>query len=134
MSSREGFAGIRALRSRFLGAVAVGAMIVLAPGCTDSPDPTIESLGLSVRTEIQAGATFEMAVPAQDDTRIAVLSNPDGISTATFVADGMNNVAIEVDADMPRGDYNLVFRVLHDGREYDLPWPFTVTDPGGSAS
>lgn len=126
--------GLQTFWPRFLLSSVVLTLVVFGSACSTTPDPTVESLGLPFGGEIQAGATFHMAVPKQGNTQIEVLANPTGISSATFDENGMSNIVIEVEEDMPRGDYNLVLRVFRDGNEFHLAWPFTVIALGESDS
>lgn len=126
--------GLQTFWLRLLFAWVVLAVVVFGSACSTTPDPTVESLGLPFGGEIQAGATFQMAVPTQKDTRIEVLANPTGISSATFDENGMTNIVIEADENVPRGDSSLSLRVFRDGNEFDLSWPFTVIARGESDS
>jgi hypothetical protein len=119
-------------RWRFAMAAAL-ALMVLASGCSAATAPDLESLGLAIETDIQAGATFEVAAPKQPGTTVSVDTTPAGITAA--ITDGptagMMLLKVNVEFDTPRGDYNLGLSVVRDGDEFLVGWPFGVVDPGG---
>jgi hypothetical protein len=107
-------------------------MLLLA-ACGTSPTVDLESLGLLIDADIQAGSQFSVAVPAQPDTTIEVVSAPPGVIAAITGPDSTDTyntywLTIEVDADTPRGAYALALRVVQGGKESQLGWPFDVTD------
>jgi len=118
-----------------LGAAAALALMVLATGCSSSEEPSLESLNLAIAADIQAGETFEVAVPSQSDTLVAVETTPAGV-TAAITDDseaGTMLLTVNVEFDTPRGAYNLGLSVVRDGKEFLVGWPFEVIDPGGAA-
>lgn len=128
------FANKLSNRRRF-AAVAVLALTVLATACSDTNPPDIESLNLAISADIQAGTTFEVAVPEKADTSIRVKTTPAGVTAA--ITDGPEAgtivLTVNVEFDTPRGAYNLGLSVVRDGEEYEVGWPFEVVDPGGAA-
>lgn len=112
------------------------ALTVLVGACGSSSTVDIQSLGLDVGAEIQAGQQFELSVPVEPDTTIELVSAPPGVTASlTEAADGKSvRLALDVDADTPRGAYNVALRVDKDGKEYELGWPFDVVEGGGTAS
>jgi hypothetical protein len=118
---------------RRLAMAAALALMVLASGCSASTAPDLESLGLAIETDIQAGATFEVAAPKQPGTTVSVKTTPAGITAAITDAptDGMMLLMVNVEFDTPRGDYNLGLSVIRDGEEFVVGWPFEVVEPGG---
>jgi hypothetical protein len=115
-----------------LAAIAVFA--VLTAACSSSEPLDIESLNLAVGTEIQAGATFEVAVPATEGVELSVVAAPPGVTAElTGAGEEMLLLRVAVDADTPRGAYNLALLAMRDGDRYELGWPFDVVDPGGAA-
>lgn len=117
---------------RSLVAVAVSAVFLAACSSTDAPD--IESLNLAISADIQAGTTFEVVVPATTDTVISVVSAPPGVTAdITEVPQDMIRLEVAVDADTPRGAYNLALMAVRDGESYELGWPFEVVEPDATA-
>lgn len=114
--------------------VVVAAAAVFMAACSSPAAPDIESLGLAITADIQAGATFEVAVPATADTELSVVSAPPGV-TATITAgpEGAMRLVVSVDHDTPRGAYNLALLVVRDGERYELGWPFEVVEPDEAA-
>ena len=119
-------------RRRFAMAAAL-ALMVLASACSASTAPDLESLGLAIETDIQAGATFEVAAPMQPDTTVSVKTTPAGVTAA--ITDGrtagMMLLTVNVEFDTPRGSYSLGLSVIRDGEEFVVGWPFEVVEPGG---
>ncbi|MGB5565533.1 MAG: hypothetical protein WBN93_04305, partial [Acidimicrobiia bacterium] len=119
-------------KRRRLAMAAVLALMVLASACSGSSAPDLESLGLAIETDIQAGATFEVAVPKQPDTTVSVKTTPAGVTAA--ITDGptagMMLLTLNVEFDTPRGDYNLGLSVIRNGEESEVGWPFEVVEPG----
>lgn len=116
-----------------LAAIAVFA--VLTAACSSSEPLDIESLNLAVGTEIQAGATFEVAVPATEGVELSVVAAPPGVTAElTGAGEEMLLLRVAVDADTPRGAYNLALLAMRDGDRYELGWPFDVVDPGGCSA
>ena len=114
--------------------LAATALIVLAAACSSADAPDLESIGLAVETDIQAGSTFEVTVPRQADTSVSVATMPPGV-TAAFTpgaADDTIKLTVNVEFDVPRGEYDLGLSVVRDGEEYTVGWPFEVTEPGGA--
>jgi len=105
--------------------------MVLASACSASSAPDLESLGLAIETDIQAGATFEVTVPKQPNMTVSVKTTPAGVTAA--ITDGptqdMLRLTVHVEFDTPRGDYNLGLSAIRDGEEFLVGWPFTVTEP-----
>lgn len=116
---------------RALAAVVVFA--VLAVACSSSEPLDIESLNLAIETDIQAGATFEVAVPATEGVELSVVAAPVGVTaTLTDAGESMMLLRVAVDADTPRGAYNLTLLAARDGEDYEVGWPFEVVDPAGA--
>ncbi|NND02383.1 MAG: hypothetical protein HKN91_06300 [Acidimicrobiia bacterium] len=116
-----------------LVAIAASSMLMAACSATEAVD--IESLGLVVSADIQAGTTFELAVPSNPDVELTVVSAPPGVTaTLSEVADERWLLKIVVDEDTPRGAYNLALRAVRDGESYELGWPFEVVEPVGAVS
>lgn len=111
--------------------VLAAAVLVLA-ACGSSSTVDVESLGLGVDTQIQAGQQFVLTVPAQPDTTIDVVSTPAGVTASIAEADGTVTLVVNVEFDTPRGDYNLALLVDQDGEETELGWPFEVIEPDSS--
>lgn len=114
------------------------ALVVVAASataaCSSSPAVDIESLGLAITVDIQAGSIFEVAVPATASTELSVVSAPPGVSaTITDVPDGMIRLVVAVDEDTPRGAYNLALLAVRDGDRFELGWPFEVVEPDAAA-
>jgi hypothetical protein len=116
-------------------AAAVALAVVLA-ACGSASTVDLESLGLMIEADIQAGSRFETVVPARPDTTIDVVSAPPGVTASISEAsDGESIVlSVVVEGDTPRGAYNLALRVVQDGEEYELGWPFEVVEPAGAAA
>ena len=116
-----------------LAVAAALALMVLATACSASTAPDLESLGLAIETDIQAGSTFELAVPKQPDTIVSVETTPPGVTAV--ITDGPTEelmlLTVIVDIDTPRGTYNLGLSVLHDNEQFSVNWPFEVVEPGG---
>ena len=119
---------------RFVAAAA--ALIVLTAACSSADVPDLESLGLKIDTDIQAGSTLEVAVPKQAGTTVSVATSPAGVTAAITPdrSDGFMLLTVNVEFDTPRGAYNLGLRVDRDGKEYELGWPFEVTEPGSTGA
>ncbi len=114
--------------------VVVAAPAVFMAACSPSAAPDIESLGLAITADIQAGSTFEVAVPATADTELSVVSAPPGVTaTITHAPGGMMRLALAVDDDTPRGAYNLALLAIRDGERFELGWPFEVVEPDAAA-
>lgn len=121
---------IRSMRRWRRALAAVAASAVLAAACSSSAAPDIESLGLAITADIQAGSTFEVAVPATADTELSVVSAPSGVgATITDAPEGMIRLAVAVGEDTPRGAYNLALLAVRDGERYELGWAFEVVEP-----
>lgn len=117
--------------------VAVAAFLtVVVAACGSSSTVDIQSLGLGVEADIQAGSRLELAVPLQPDTTIQVAFAPAGVTAAiSEAADGDSLLlSVAVDADTPRGAYNLALLVDQDGESYEVGWPFEVVEPVGTAT
>lgn len=119
------------------GLAAAATMLVLmlvAASCFPTNDPDLESLGLAIETDIAAGETFEVAVPAPTDAVVTVKTAPAGVTAAiTDGPEGMMRLTVNVEFDTPRGAYNLGLAVVRGGEEYLVGWPFEVVEPGGPA-
>ena len=122
-------------RWRF-AAAAASALIVLAAACSSADAPDLESLGLAIETDIQAGSMFEVVVPQLSDTTVTVATMPAGVTAAVTPGptDGSMKLTVNVEFDTPRGSYNLGLAAVRGGEEYEVGWPFDVTDPGGASS
>ena len=98
--------------------------------CGAATGVDLEDLGLAVEADIQAGADFELVVPAQTGTTIEVVLAPPGVVASISDVSGGESIrlAVAVDPDTPRGAYNLALRVVKDGEEYEFGWPFEVID------
>jgi hypothetical protein len=90
----------------------------------------LESIGLAIETEIQAGEVFEVAFATDTNAIIGVVSAPTGVNAtiAEGPEAGLRLLRVTVDADTPRGAYNLGIMVVSDGEETLLGWPFDVVD------
>ena len=117
-------------------ATTVTTLALLMGACGSTESVTIESLGLSVEVDIQAGSEFELAFPLDQDTSIGVVSAPPGVTaTITEASNGESMLlAVAVDAATPRGAYNLALLATRNGEDYELGWPFDVVEPVGAAS
>ncbi|NNL98911.1 MAG: hypothetical protein HKO63_11965 [Acidimicrobiia bacterium] len=106
------------------------ALAVMVAACGAATGVELEDLGLAVGAHIQAGADFELVVPAQPDTTIEVVLAPPGVVASISDASGGDSIrlAVAVDQDTPRGAYNLALRVVKDGEEYEFGWPFRVIE------
>lgn len=115
-------------RRRLVSAVVITCLLSLV-GCAEEP-PTLESIGLSITTDLEAGTTFEVAFPVQEDTELQVLSAPPGITASIGMGRGaaMRLLRVVIDRDTPRGEYNLGISVVRGGTETVLGWPFEVVD------
>ena len=118
-------------RRRFVAAVVL-ALVAGACGSTSTVDR--ESLGLMIEADIQAGTRFEVSVPMQPDTSIEVVSAPAGVtaSISEVAGGGAILLSVAVDADTPRGAYNLGLLATRDGEEFLIDWPFDVVDGGST--
>jgi hypothetical protein len=126
MKSRQTFSSWRS------AAVAVATLGALAGACTTaSAEPIdLETLGLSIQANIQAGSSFEAVVPNDPATSVEVISAPPGVTAnISETPDGTSiRLSISVDADTPRGLYNLGLRAERDGESFELGWPFEVVE------
>ena len=127
---------IKPTRRRRRVLVAFAALTVLAAACSASKGPDIESLGLAMEVDIQAGAIFEVAVPMMDDTTISVVQAPPGVAAIITpgIEPGTILLQLAVDRTTPRGAYNLAISVVQDGDEYELGWPFNIVEPLGAVA
>jgi len=118
-----------------LVAVVLASFAILAVACSSSEAPDIESLGLAMTVDIQAGATFDVTVPATADTDLSVVSAPPGVTAKLTedAEDGTIRLKVAVDEDTPRGAYNLALLAVRNGERYELGWPFEVIEPVGAA-
>lgn len=115
--------------------IASAALVVLAVACsTATNEPDLESLGLTMGIDIQAGSTFEVAVPVASGTTVSVASAPTGVDAAITPAAEAGTIVltVSVDEEAPRGAYNLALRVVQDGVQYELGWPFEIVDSVGA--
>ena len=106
------------------------ALAVLLASCTAADDVTLGSLNLDVIADVQAGSTFELAVPATPNTTLRVDSAPAGVHAT--ITDGPNDtivLTIRAAADAPRGAYNLGLNGERDGTAFELGFPFSVLAP-----
>lgn len=119
------------MMKRATTAILVTVFATSLVGCGSSAAPDLESLGLAIAVDVQAGGDFDLVVPARDDTTIELVSSPPGVdASVTEVSGGESiRVAIAADPDTPRGSYNLALRVTQDGEDYELGLPFDVVDP-----
>lgn len=110
--------------------LALLAVLPVVGGACSSSTPDLESIGLAVETGIQAGTTLELGFPVATDTTVRVASAPAGITASVVTSDGqgLNILRVDVDADTPRGSYNLGLGVVQDGTETVVSWPFEVVD------
>lgn len=115
-----------------LGATLSVVFVLLAAACSSAvAPPDIESLGLLIEADIQAGGTFEVSIPIDENTTVSVENAPRGVTAAlTPGANGSILLTVAVEPDTPRGAYNLGLIVVRDGERYELVWPFDVEDPG----
>lgn len=113
-----------------VGATVLVGLLGLA-GCSSSSAPDLESIGLRIEADIQAGASFELAFPSQDGTTMTIVSAPPGVDARIGAGSepGTNLLTVVVDGDTPRGAYNLAITVVRDGEETNLGWPFEVVEP-----
>ena len=127
------FIGNGQMRRRVAAAAALAVMLA---ACGSSSTVDLESLGLMIEADIQAGSRFEVVVPARPDTTIEVVSAPPGVTASITEASGGESIvlSVAVENDTPRGAYNLALRVVQDGDEYELGWPFEVVEPAGTAT
>ena len=109
--------------------------MLVAASCFPTNDPHIESLGLAIETDIPAGGTFEVSVPAPTDAVVTVRTVPAGVTAAIVdvPAEGIMRLVVNVEFDTPRGAYNLGLAVIRGGEEYLVGWPFEVVEPSGPA-
>ena len=119
---------------RRVAAAAGLAVMLTACGSTSTVD--LESLGLMIEADIQAGSRFEVAVPASPNTTIEVVEAPPGVTASISETAGGESIllSVVVENDTPRGAYNLALRVVQDGDEFELGWPFEVVEPAGTAT
>lgn len=115
---------------------AAAVLALLAGACGSSSTVDRESLGLLIEADIQAGTRFEISVPKQPDTSIEVVSAPDGVTASVSEAAGSGTIllSVAIDADAPRGAYNLGLQATRDGEEFLIDWPFDVVDGGSTAT
>lgn len=112
-------------------AIIAMAVFVVACGGADTEPVALETLGLAIETDIQAGSTFEVTVPAGEDTSVVVASVPAGV-TASISEDPIGDsmiLRVAVEPDTPRGDYIVLLRAERDGEGAELEWPFGVVEP-----
>ncbi|MDH3539456.1 MAG: hypothetical protein OEP52_05645 [Acidimicrobiia bacterium] len=116
--------------------VAAAVLVLVAGACGSSSTVDRESLGLMIEADIQAGSRFEVSVPMQPDTAIEVVSAPAGVTASISEAadGGALLLSVAVDADTPRGAYNLGLLATQDGEEHLIGWPFDVVDAGSTAT
>ncbi len=125
---------IRSMRPWRRALVAVAASALLTAACSSSAAVDIESLGLAITVDIQAGSTFEVAVPATASTELRIVSAPPGVTaTITDAPEGMIRLVVAVDEDTPRGAYHLALLAVRDGERFELGWPFEVVEPDAAA-
>ena len=124
--------GLGRLRTGSRFAIAAVVLALVAGACGSSTTIDRESLGLLIEADIQAGTRFEVTVPKNPDFSIEVASAPAGITASiSEAADGEALLlSVEVDADTPRGAYNLGLRATRAGEEFLVGWPFDVVDGG----
>lgn len=113
-------------------------MALLVTACSSSAID-IESLGLDVDAQIQAGFQYSLTVPVDDDITLEVVSTPRGVAAALTEAAGGTAIqlTVAVDADTPRGAYNLGMEATRNGQTVMVGWPFEIIDastapPAGS--
>lgn len=113
--------------------VVIAGLVLMATSCTSAAEPDIESLGLAIKADIQAGTTFDAVVPVDRDTDITLIAAPPGVdATVERTSDGDSvMVSLAIDDDTPRGAYALALRVIQNGETYELGWPFEVVEPLG---
>lgn len=110
--------------------VVFAASAVLMTACSSSEGVDIESLGLDMSVDIQAGSSIEISVPETAGVDLTVVSAPPGVTAE--LADGsagMMLLTVAVDEDTPRGAYNLALLAVRDGERFELGWPFEVVEP-----
>ena len=115
---------------------AAAALALLVAACGTSSTIDVQSLGLDVEADINAGSRFEITVPTQPDTTIEVVATPPGVTAWITDEGGGRSVrlTVAVEFDTPRGAYNLALRVTQNGQVSELGWPFEVTEPSGAAT
>ncbi len=112
--------------------LALLAAALLVGACSNgSEPPSLQSLGLDVSAQIQAGNSFSLTVPMTAEMELTVGAAPSGVD-ATVERNLVTNdvtVHLAVAEDVPRGAYELPLTVVSQGDSYELNWPFSVVDP-----
>jgi hypothetical protein len=103
-------------------------LATLAGACTASEPVDLQGLGLEIGVDIQAGESFEVTVPMEADTSVAVVSAPKGVTASiSEPADGESmQLSVSVAPDTPAGDYIVLLRAERGGEGAELEWPFGV--------
>lgn len=123
-------------RNKFVAALVTLVITAVASAVlfgNDGPaDPDIESLGLAIDTQIEAGSTFEVTVPMDPATSIVVAAAPPGVEAEIMRTPSGEAIvlSIAVDPGTPQGSYDLALMVNREATEYRLAWPFEVVEPG----
>ena len=125
---------IRSITAWRRALVGVAAAFVLLTACSSAESVDIESLGLEMTVDIQAGSKIEIAVRETPDIDLTIVSAPPGVSAdITDGSEGMILLTVTVDEATPRGAYNLAMLAVRDGERFELGWPFEVVEPVGAA-
>lgn len=114
---------------------AIAALAVILTACSSSDPVDIESLGLGVDVDIEAGETFELSVPATPDVDLSLVMAPNGVAASLSENEesDMIDLVVTVDEDTARGDYALALLAVKEGDRYELSWPFRVIEPMSAA-
>lgn len=105
--------------------VLAAAFVIVA--CSGSSAPTIETVGLEVRADVQQGTTFQIVVPQDPEVRLSVAQTPPDV-VASFTPSGDDGLlfTIEVGPAAPEGPQKIDLLATVDGEASPLEWDFVV--------
>lgn len=106
------------------------ALTLVLSACSSNTTHDLESIGMGLETDLQAGTEFEFTFLAPNEVVLEVASAPTGVDARLEPTsdDGYYQLTVSVAADTPRGAYNLGISVEENGERIPLGWPFDVVD------
>jgi hypothetical protein len=110
-------------------------LAMLLAGCSNTEPADLESLGLAIAADVQAGERFEVTVAKDPEISITGVSAPPGVTAVASEPDDQTlTLTVDVDVETAPGTYNVILRTDRSGTGAELEWPFDVIEANADTS
>ena len=120
----------RGFRRLLLAGLVIALSLASCGGKESGPDLDIINVGLTVKTDIQAGNSLEFGFLSGVDGTLEVTDSPPGVDARIEAGPEprFHTLFVKVDENTPRGDYALVITLTRGDRMDEMEWKFEVVD------